>query len=84
MNDIVIILIGMVVGMLGYFLSRLSDNVRDIEKGMADLPKEYVMRSEYRDDIDDIKGTLKDIFKILRQHEKDRICLLYTSPSPRD
>jgi hypothetical protein len=73
MNDIVIILIGMVVGMLGYFLSRLSDNVRDIENGMADLPKEYVMRSEYRDDIDDIKGTLKDIFKILRQHEKDRI-----------
>jgi hypothetical protein len=73
MNDIFIMLIGLVVGMLGYFLSRLSDNVRDIEKGMADLPKEYVMRSEYRDDIDDIKGTLKDIFKILRQHEKDRV-----------
>jgi Tfp pilus assembly protein PilO len=72
-SEIITILIALIVGMLGYFLSRLSDNVRDIEKSMADLPKEYVLKSEYRDDIDDIKGTLKDIFKILRQHEKDRI-----------
>jgi Tfp pilus assembly protein PilO len=71
--DIIMILVSLVVGMLGYFLSRLSDNVREIEKTVANLPKEYVMRSEYRDDIDDIKSTLKDIFKILRQHEKDRI-----------
>jgi Tfp pilus assembly protein PilO len=72
-SEIITILIALIVGMLGYFLSRLSDNVRDIEKSMAELPKEYVLKSEYRDDIDDIKGTLKDIFKILRQHEKDRI-----------
>jgi len=71
--DIIMILVSLVVGMLGYFLSRLSDNVREIEKTVANLPKEYVMRSEYRDDIDDIKSTLKDIFKILRQHEKDRV-----------
>jgi Tfp pilus assembly protein PilO len=72
-HDIIMILVSLVVGMLGYFLSRLSDNVREIEKTVSNLPKEYVMRSEYRDDIDDIKSTLKDIFKILRQHEKDRV-----------
>ena len=75
LSDTILGLVSLIVGMIGFFLGRLSDAVRSIEKQVADIPKEYVLKSEYRDDIDEIKATLKDIFKILREHEKS---------SPRD
>ena len=70
LSDTILGLVSLIVGMIGFFLGRLSDAVRAIEKEVADIPKEYVLKTEYRDDIDEIKSTLKDIFKILREHEK--------------
>jgi len=69
-SDTILGLVSIIVGMIGFFLGRLADSVRSVEKQVADIPKEYVLKSEYRDDIDEIKATLKDIFKILREHEK--------------
>ena len=43
---------------------------KQITSCQTDLPKQYVMKDEYRADVDEIKSTLKDIFKILREHEK--------------
>jgi F420-0:gamma-glutamyl ligase-like protein len=73
LSDTILGLVSVIVGMIGFFLGRLSDTIRSIEKQVADIPKEYVLKSEYRDDIDEIKSTLKDIFKILREHEKSSI-----------
>ena len=56
-TDIILTLVGIIVTMLGFFLMRMADDMKDLEKQITscqtDLPKQYV-------------------------------CLLYTSPSPRD
>ena len=73
-TDIILTLVGIIVTMLGFFLMRMADDMKDLEKQITscqtDLPKQYVMKDEYRADVDEIKSTLKDIFKILREHEK--------------
>jgi len=73
-TDIILTLVGIIVTMLGFFLMRMADDMKSLEKQITacqtDLPKQYVMKDEYRADVDEIKSTLKDIFKILREHEK--------------
>jgi len=73
-TDIILTLVGIIVTMLGFFLVRMADDMKSLEKQITtcqtDLPKQYVMKDEYRADVDEIKSTLKDIFKILREHEK--------------
>ena len=73
-TDIILTLVGIIVTMIGFFLMRMADDMKDLEKQITscqtDLPKQYVMKDEYRADVDEIKSTLKDIFKILREHEK--------------
>ena len=68
--DFIMALGGLVVAMLGFWLNKMDSRVSKIE---TDLPNNYVLKTEYRDDISEIKSTLKDIFKILREHEKNRI-----------
>jgi len=75
-TDIILTLVGIIVTMLGFFLMRMADDMKDLEKQITscqtELPRQYVMKDEYRADVDEIKSTLKDIFKILREHEKNR------------
>lgn len=74
-TDIILTLVGIIVTMLGFFLMRMADDMRDLEKQITscqtELPRQYVMKDEYRADVDEIKATLKDIFMILREHEKN-------------
>lgn len=44
-------------------IQKLKDDVKSIE---IDLPKSYVAKEDYKDDIDDIKVMLNDIYKELR------------------
>ena len=73
-TDIILTLVGIIVTMLGFFLMRMADDMKDLEKQITscqtELPRQYVMKDEYRADVDEIKATLKDIFMILREHEK--------------
>ena len=35
----------------------------------ANLPTKYIMKEDYKDDINEIKGSLRDIFGVLRKHD---------------
>lgn len=71
LQDIVLILISIVVGMLSYFFNRLAGDLRDLEDKMntcqSEFPTKYVLKDDYHRDIDEIKHMLSDIFEILRQ-----------------
>ena len=73
-SDLIQILLGILVAGGGYWLSRLADDVRDIEERINDcqskLPEKYVLKEDYKHDIAEIKETLKDMYTILRDQHK--------------
>ena len=60
--DILLILVSLVVGMLGWFLSRLATTVDKLEENMnhcqSNMPLSYVLKEDYREDMVDIKKAL--------------------------
>lgn len=68
---IIQLLLGLLIGGLGYWLSRLADQVKAIEdkttQCMVSLPERYVLKDDYKSDINEVKQTLRDIFSILRK-----------------
>lgn len=73
LQDIVLLLVSVVVGMLAYFFQRLTGDIKELEDKMnfcqANLPTKYIMKEDYKDDINEIKGSLRDIFGVLRKHD---------------
>ena len=49
----------------GWILNNMSRAIVRLEDKVADLPHVYVQKDDYRRDIDDIKGMLKQIFNKL-------------------
>lgn len=64
-------LIGGGFAILGWFARELWAAVKELKADLAklreDLPKEYVARDDYREDIRDIKSMLAKIFEKLEQ-----------------
>jgi hypothetical protein len=62
-------LINCVIGIAAFFggwiLNSMSKSIVRLEDKVADLPHIYVQKDDYRRDIDDIKGMLKQIFNKL-------------------
>ena len=49
----------------GWILNNMSRAIVRLEDKVTDLPHVYVQKDDYRRDIDDIKGMLKQIFNKL-------------------
>jgi len=62
-------LVGVGMSVLGWFARELWSAVKELKADLAklreDLPKDYVIRSDYREDIRDIKAMLAKIFEKL-------------------
>ena len=62
-------LVGIGMSVLGWFARELWAAVKELKADLAklreDLPREYVIRSDYREDIRDIKAMLAKIFEKL-------------------
>ena len=62
-------LIGGGFAILGWFAREMWGLVKELKADLAklreDLPREYVIRSDYREDIRDIKSMLEKIFEKL-------------------
>lgn len=62
-------LVGIGMSVLGWFARELWSAVKELKSDLAklreDLPKDYVIRSDYREDIRDIKAMLAKIFEKL-------------------
>ena len=66
--------LGLIVMMLGYYLSQVSSDIKELEHNMtscqADLPQKYVLKSDYKDDIAELKATMSEIYSIVRELSK--------------
>jgi hypothetical protein len=70
-QDLINALIGGGFAVLGWFARELWSAVKELKSDLGklreDLPKEYVARDDYREDIRDIKAMLAKIFEKLEQ-----------------
>jgi len=69
--DIFLGLVTLVVLMLGWFLNRLADTVDKLEQNInncqKNLPINYVLKDDYKEDIAEIKAMLSDMYGIIRK-----------------
>ena len=69
MTDYLLMALGIIVTMLGYFLTRLSNDIKELEHNMThcqtDLPKTFVLKEDYKSDMYTFKKDMKaDITEI--------------------
>jgi len=73
--DIFLGLVTLVVVMLGWFLNRLADTVDKLEQNInncqKNLPINYVLKDDYKEDIAEIKAMLSDMYGIIRKQGKE-------------
>ena len=71
MSDIFLTLVGLVIAMLGWFMSRLADTVNKLEHNITNcqtnMPINYVLKEDYKTDMAEIKKMLGDIYRIIRE-----------------
>jgi hypothetical protein len=71
LSDIFLTLVGLIIAMLGWFMSRLADTVDALEQNMSNcqnnMPLNYVLKEDYKADMTEIKKMLGDIYKIIRE-----------------
>ena len=70
-SDIFLTLVGLVIAMLGWFMSRLAETVNKLENNITNcqtnMPLNYILKSDYKTEMSEIKSILKDIQVILRE-----------------
>jgi hypothetical protein len=70
-QDLINALLGGGFTVLGWFARELWSAVKELKSDLAklreDLPRQYVARDDYREDIRDIKAMLAKIFEKLEQ-----------------
>ena len=70
-SDIFLGLVTLVVLMLGWFLNRLADTVDALEQNITNcqtnMPINYVLKTDYKTDMAEIKKMLGDIYRIIRE-----------------
>ena len=74
MSDIFLTLVGLVIAMLGWFMSRLADTVNKLEHNITNcqtnMPINYVLKEDYKTDMAEIKKMLSDIYGIIRKERR--------------
>jgi hypothetical protein len=64
MTDYLLMALGIIVTMLGYFLTRLSNDIKELEHNMTncqtDLPRTFVLKDDYKNDMYSFKKDMKE------------------------
>jgi hypothetical protein len=62
LSDVVLALVGIISAITGGVVKSLVADLKAVEKQINVLPKEYVLKSEYHDDIKEIKHLIEKLF----------------------
>ena len=61
-SDIFLTLVGLVIAMLGWFMSRLADTVnklgQNITNCQTNMPLNYVLKADYKMEMSELKGMI--------------------------
>jgi predicted urease superfamily metal-dependent hydrolase len=73
-SDIVLALVSILSAITGGVVKSIMKDIKDLEHSMntcqSDLPKEFVMKSDYKDDIKEVKAMLGELFTLVRDNKK--------------
>jgi hypothetical protein len=73
-SDIFLTLVGVIIAMLGWFMSRLAETVDKLEHNITNcqtnMPLNYVLKTDYKTDMVEIKKMLSDIYGIIRKERR--------------
>ena len=71
--EIIQFLLAIIMAGGGYWSSRLAKDVKELEHNMmtcqSQMPKEFVMKSDYKDDIKEIKTMLNELYTLARDNK---------------
>ena len=67
MTEFFLLALSIIVGMLGYFLTQLSSDIKEIQRTIHEMPKEYLLKTDYALDIHEMKDELKEQRKLIDQ-----------------
>ena len=62
LSDVVLALVGIISAITGGVVKSLVADLKSVEKQIGSLPKEYVMKQEYHDDVKEIKHLIEKLF----------------------
>ena len=69
--EIIQFLLALIIAGGGYWLSRLANDVKELEKNIYqcqnNLPLNYVLRDDYHRDITEIKDMISEMYGIIRE-----------------
>ncbi len=70
-HDIIMTLMSIITGMLGWYVSKMTSTIDGIQASLnlsqANLPKEYVLKSDHKSDVSEIKAMIIDQSKKIDQ-----------------
>ena len=62
LSDIFLTLVGVIIAMLGWFMSRLADTVNQLEQNITNcqtnMPINYVLKTDYKIEMSELKGMI--------------------------
>ena len=70
-SDIFLTLVGLVIAMLGWFMSRLADTVNKLEQNInscqTNMPLNYVLKADYKTEMSELKGMISSQYSKIDQ-----------------
>ncbi len=71
MSDIFLTLVGLIIAILGWFMSRLADTVNKLEQNInncqTNMPRDYVLKDDYKTEASEIKTMIAEQSKKIDQ-----------------
>lgn len=74
LSDIILALVGIVSMITGFVVKNIMADIKELEHNMttcqSQMPKEYVLKDDYKSEMREIKKMLGNIYDILREQDK--------------
>lgn len=74
LSDIILTLVGIIVTIMGALFKSVIKDIKDLERQIntcqGNLPLQYVLKDDYKEDIAEIKHMLSDMYGIIRKIKK--------------
>ena len=71
LSDIFLTLVGLIIAMLGWFMSMLADTVNKLRQNItncqSNMPKDYVLKADYKTEASEIKAMISEQSKKIDQ-----------------
>ena len=74
LSDIILALVGIISTITGFVVKNIMADIKELEHNMttcqSQMPKEYVLKDDYKSEMREIKKMLGNIYDILREQDK--------------